>query len=270
MQQDQYPEIVVQLIISICIALLLIGFIVAFFQLYQKKKLVQEKEMENMKTAFEKELLQTRLEIQEEVLKNISMEIHDNIGQVMLLANVNASILQSMPMPVGAPELIIETKQLLGKAIDDISQLSRSLHSDRVTELGVFKAIKYELELLAQKGLYTITISDHLPEGEKPLPKESQLVLFRMYQEISKNIIKHSRANRIDLIIDKKNNGINLQISDNGIGFDPTKMEVTDSSLNGVGMRSLRSRISLVKGTFTINSVLQEGTTICIFIPVNL
>lgn len=265
---DQYPEIIIQFLASILIALLLIGFIVTIFLLYQKKKLVQEKEMGTLKTAFEKELLQTRLEIQEDVLKNISMEIHDNIGQIMLLANVNVSILQSLAMPPEAPALIKETKLLLSKAIEDISQLSRSLHSDRITEIGVFTAIKYELELLAEKGLYKITIEDTLSENEKFLPKETQLVLFRMFQEISKNIINHASASHINLLICKKDNGIEMQITDDGIGFDPGFVHNGGSLHNGVGMRSLRSRVSLIRGDISINSVLQEGTSIGIFIPV--
>jgi len=267
---DQHPEIIIQFLASIFIALLLTGFIIAIFQLYQKRKLVQEKEMETLKAAFEKELLQTRLEIQEDVLKNISMEIHDNIGQVMLLANVNTCILQSMPMPEGAPELIKDTKKLLSKAIEDISQLSRSLHSDRITEIGVFTAIKYELELLAQKGIYKVAIEDTLTDEEIALPKETQLVLFRMFQEISKNIIKHSKATQIGLVIRKKDNGIEMQIKDNGIGFDATGSQNIGSLKNGVGMRSLQSRISLIKGNIAVKSVLQEGTSISIFIPISI
>ncbi len=258
-------EILIQAVISIIIAVLFIGFIITILLLNKKRALLQKKELEAIKTAFEKDLIQTRLEIQEDVLRNISQEIHDNIGQVMLLANVNTTILQSMHMPTGAPELIKETKNLISKAIEDISQLSRSLHSDRITEIGVFTAIKYELNLLKEKGLYQVSFEDNSSLEEKLLPKETQLVIFRMYQEISKNIIKHARADSIHFSITDLDGGVELTIADNGIGFD-TKV---DNVFNGVGMRSLQSRIKLIRGSLSITSLLQKGTRIGIFIPIN-
>lgn len=264
---DQYPEIVIQALASIFIALLLVAFIVTIFLLYQKKKLVQEKAMEAMRTGFEKELLQTKLEIQEDVFKKISMEIHDNIGQTLLLANVNISIMQAMPLPSEAPELAKDTKQLLSKAIDDVSQLSRSLHSDRITELGAFNAIKTELYRLEQKGLFNIVIEDHLKEDTAPLSKETQLILFRMFQEILNNIIKHARAGQIIFRISETANGLEMSITDNGIGFEFTSSENKQSQYNGVGLRSLHSRVNLFKGKISIRSVLGEGTGITIFIP---
>jgi two-component system NarL family sensor kinase len=265
---QEYPEILVQAIASFFIALFLVGFIVTIFQLYQKRKLVQEKELQNLKSAFEKELLQTKLEIQEDVLKNISMEIHDNIGQIMLLTNVNMSILQTMPLPEGAPELIRETKVMLGKATEDISQLSRSLNSDRITELGVFAAISYELRLFSQKGLFSIEIINDQDLDGKTLPKETQLLVFRMFQEMCNNIIKHAKASRITASVTEKQGGIELRVADNGVGFDFAPAAGDQSSYNGVGLRSLQSRVNLFKGSITIDSILHEGTAITIFIPV--
>ncbi len=251
------------------IASILVIFIVMIFQLYQKKKRVQEIEVESLKTAFEKELIQTRLEIQEDVLKNISMEIHDNIGQVMLLANVNFSILQTMSLPAEAPQLIIETKKMLSKATEDLSQLSRSLHSDRITEMGVFAAIKYELRLFSQKKIFNIEISDNYENEGKWLPKETQLLVFRMFQEIINNIIKHAKAAKVVLSLEKDSSGIYLKISDNGVGFKMQPKENGKSDYNGVGLRSLQSRVTLFNGKIEFNSILNEGTTISIFIPTN-
>jgi len=239
------------------------------FQLYQKKKKVQEIEMEALKTAFDKELIQTRLEIQEDVLKNISMEIHDNIGQIMLLANVNFSILQTMDLPAAAPDLIIETKKLISKATEDLSQLSRSLHSDRITEIGVFAAIKYELRLFEQKKIFNTLIEDNYDHDGKSLPKDVQLLVFRMFQEICNNIIKHAKATKVCLSIEKSYAGIFLKISDNGIGFTLPSHEGSPSRSNGVGLRSLQSRVLLFNGKIEFDSILNQGTTISIFIPVN-
>ena len=246
---------------------MLVGFIIILFQLYKKKKLLQEREMQKLKADFEKELLQTQLEIQEEVLKNVSMEIHDNIGQIMLLANINLSILQTISMESGAPELIKDTKRMLSKASEDISQLSRSLHSERITDIGVFDSILIELNLLQQKGVFTIVIDDRLDDTGKNLPKETQLLVFRMFQEICNNIIKHAKATSITASMQKRENMIELKISDNGIGFEYSTTYDTPTGFNGVGLRSLQSRTKLFGGELLVVSELQKGTSISIFIP---
>jgi two-component system NarL family sensor kinase len=266
--QDQYPEILVLFIGSIFIALLLIAFIIFIVTLYNRKKLLQEKEMQNMKTAYEKEMLQTRLEIQETVLKNVAMEIHDNIGQIMLLANVNMTIVQSMPLPPEAPQLIKDTKAMLSQASQDISQLSKNLHTDRITDLGVFEAILYELSQMGKRGLFKIQLEDEYHANGKSLSKETQILVFRMFQEIFNNIIKHAKATLVKVVIRPGKDGIELEITDNGIGFPGSPTGGQESSHNGIGMRSLQSRADLFKGRLTIQSELQKGTTICIFIPV--
>lgn len=265
--QNEYPEILTQFIVSIIIGILVIGFILVLFQLFQKRKLIQEKEKQQMKTDFEKELLQTQLEIQEEVLKNVSMEIHDNIGQILLSAKVNLSILQKMKLPPEAPTLIIESKQMLNKASEDISQLSHSLNSDRISELGVFECIFREVILFQQKGLFDVSINDRIENSGKTLAKETQLLIFRMFQEIISNIIKHAGATKIEISLEYKDKFIQLTITDNGEGFENTINRGGDSTYNGIGLRSLQSRTKLFGGELFIDSTLQKGTSISIFIP---
>lgn len=263
--QDTNPEIITQYIISICVALLLLIFIISIILLYSRKKLLQEKQIAEIQAAFKNELLQTQLEIQEETLKNISMEIHDNIGQVMLLANINISILQTLPLPESAPPLIIETKKMLAKASEDISNLARSLHSDRITGIGVFSAIKTELTQLAEKKILTIHIEAREEESGRDLPSETQLLVFRMYQEIIKNCLKHAEASSVIFRLESNTTGTSCSIIDNGKGFKPALTGRQPSA--GVGLRSLQNRAAMFKGTITINSAPGKGTNVCIFIP---
>ncbi|SJZ88432.1 sensor histidine kinase [Sediminibacterium ginsengisoli] len=265
---NQYPEIYTQFLANIIIAISLIGFIITILLLYQKRKLLQEKEIQNLKSSFEKEMLRTQLEIQEDILKNISQEIHDNIGQIMLLANVNISLLQNMPMEAPAADLLKDTKDLVKKAIEDISQLSRGLHSERITEMGAFAAMQYELELFAQKKIFSITVENNLEYADAGiLSANTHLLLFRMFQEIMSNIIKHASAKNVELRIVKMDDGIHIEISDNGKGFNFDTENSHQPAFNGIGLRSLQSRASLFNGRVSIKSVLQIGTTISIFIP---
>ncbi len=266
--QHPYPEIFIQFIVSICVGIFLITFIILIVSQYNKKKKAQQREMAIVKAAFEKELLTTQLEIQEDLLKNISMEIHDNIGQELLLTSVNLSILQNLePVSQGAA-LITETKQIIGKIMEDISQLSRSMHSERITSLGVFRAIAHELNLLDRKKLFEVDIQ--IPEeiSGAELSRETQLLLFRMYQEIIKNIIKHAQASKVSTSLVHTEHQLIFTMKDNGIGFDTSLFDADQQqNSHGVGMRSLRTRVALFGGKIELTSHARQGTSICIFIP---
>jgi signal transduction histidine kinase len=88
-----------------------------------------------------------------------------------------------------------------------------------------------------------------------------------MYQEIIKNIIKHSSANIVEFILSKNDNNIVLAFTDNGVGFEYS--QITKQEIDGIGLRSLNTRAKYFNGSVDIKSVLQKGTTISIFIPVS-
>ncbi|MES2002884.1 MAG: ATP-binding protein [Bacteroidota bacterium] len=230
---------------------------------------MQIKAMEQMKMLFEKELVQTQLEIQEELLKDVAMEIHDNIGQVMMLSRINITILQSQSLPQGSADLVNETKLLLTKALDDITELSRNMHAERITEMGVLNAISQQLETLSQKGVFEVRIENQLSDVQIPLKKEVQLVIFRMFQEISKNIIKHAQATLVTFTVVEKTGGIELAFIDNGRGFDMTHPS-QDPSVGGIGMKSLHTRAGLIGARISVTSAIQKGTSITIFIPIEM
>jgi len=194
------------------------------------------------------------------------MEIHDNIGQVLLLANINVSLLETSRLTEEAPAIIKETTEMLNKAIEDVSHLSRGLYSERIIEIGVFNAIIYELELLSRKGIFKINIKNEYPEANAVLPNETQLIIFRIFQELMKNIIKHSQATRIDFVLTRVAAGIEIQLIDNGIGFEYA-IDDTKQPTHGIGLRSIEARIKFLKGKMFVNRNSPNGTKISIQIP---
>ncbi len=261
--QTQYPEVYTQLLANILIIGLLVGFIAFLTLLYQKRKIQQKKELELVKALAEKELLKTQLEIQEEIERNISMEMHDNVGQTLLLANVNMTIIQKQLLnQEDMMDLIKESKELIGKSIEDITTLSRSMNPDRIMKLGVFNAIASELENLKRKQLFNIHI--HFDgSNEQKIKPEIQMIIFRVYQEAIKNVIKYANATEINFETIKSENNIVVSIIDNGIGFDITKQQ----NLSGLGLISMQKRVATFGGNIEINTAIGKGTTVKMTIP---
>ncbi len=264
---DQFPEIYTQFLAITLIVGFLIGFVVLLTFSYQKRKMQQKKELELLKVTMENEILSTRMEIQETVQRDISMEIHDNVGQTLLLANVNLTILiNQIGQDASALQLIQESRELLQKSMEDLTYLSRSMNPDRIVEIGVFNAILYELENLARKNIVNSNLEiDESITLKMELKPEIQLLLFRIYQEAIKNMLKYSGASELYFKLISRDNGVEMSIKDNGKGFDQHEEGVK----HGIGFNNMKKRVAFFDGTLLIQSEPGMGTIVQVFIPAN-
>jgi signal transduction histidine kinase len=240
---------------TVVFALLVTAIIVFLFQI-QKKNQTYLYEKKLMKTQFQQALLQTQIEIQEQTLRTISQEIHDNVGQVLSLAKLNLNTIE--PVENNKAKLS-DTKNLISKAINDLRNLSRSLHGERIGDIGLQEAIENELKILQNTGQFETELN--ITGQAYAIDSQKEMVLFRIFQEASHNSVKHSNANRLTLTIDYKPGMFCLSIADNGRGFEANNLDVHQ---NGIGLKSMKNRTALIGGTFTINSSAEKGTNISI------
>jgi two-component system, NarL family, sensor kinase len=244
----------------------LVVFIILFIFLYQKRYYHYLQEKEQLKAQFSQESLQAQLEIQEQTFKNIAQEIHDNIGQGLTLAKLNLSTID-MSNPVVPQEKITNTKNLVSKAIQELRDLSKSMNTDNIMALGLYRAIENELELINKTGAYATQLT--LQDGVPRMDPKRELIIFRIVQESLNNIIKHARATRINVSITYTNKLILLTIADNGNGFDQEAISQTGSRVAGMGLRNMQSRSRLIHADFDIKSQMNEGTVIRLSVPLN-
>jgi len=261
----QNAEIYIIILVGIVLALFLVGFIVIIFFLAERKKQRQERELVQMKDQYDQELLRSQLEIQESTLKGIALELHDNIGQVLSVIK-----LWLAGLPVEKEHLAFEgiqsSREMLNKVIFDLSDLTKSLHTDRITEIGLTEAIRFDLDTLRKAGLIKIDFSvvgDQFHFGE-----QKAIFLFRMYQEMINNVLKHSKATQIKVSISHtEDHKFILKVQDNGIGFDPGKKKSQASSSSGLGLKSMTNRARLIGAEISVQSQPESGTIIIVELP---
>jgi signal transduction histidine kinase len=253
-------EVSIIYIASLFLILVAVG-IVTLVMVYRRRQVEYIHEQNRLKTAFEKELLEAQLEIQEQTMKHIAQEIHDNIGGTLTLAKLN---LNTIPRDQqgGATEKITNTKELVTKAIADLRTLSKTLHTEAVLSLGIVKAIEMELKMVDKAGAMDtlLTVS-----GEPiPIDQQKELILFRTTQEALNNAIKHSGATQIEVDLSYCPDTLQLTIADNGQGFDRTAIEQDPDK--GSGLRNMQNRTKLIGGNLSIDG--SKGTRIQITLPI--
>lgn len=257
-------DIVIVIIITLFI-LLIASFIVIFIFFYQKRHISYLREKQMLQNAFEQEILRSQLEIQEKTLKNISGEIHDNIGQVLSFVKLNLNTVNGQHPDV-VLEKVHDSKELVAKVIKDLRALSHCLDADQVKHVGLLRAIETEMGLLQKAGIGNTLQVEGQPYR---LDAQKELLLFRIVQEAMNNTIKHAKASAIRVCMHFDPLQLLIVVNDDGQGFDWPSWQQDRNHPGGLGIRNMQNRARLIGADFQINSSLQSGTTVSIKFSMN-
>jgi two-component system, NarL family, sensor kinase len=259
--QPTNNEITVFIIIATILILSLVIFMILILLLYQKKQLAFLKNVESLKLDHEKNLLKTRLEIQEHTFQNISREIHDNIGLSLTLAKLNLNVLDFEKIEK-SQELINSSVELISKSINDLSDISKSLNSDGIAQQGLLKALELEMDRIKKINKFRT----HFKVLGNPVFFDSQkeLVLYRIAQEALNNVIKHSSAQDIFMTVCFNSGSIRLSVKDNGKGFLYSNNQEAFQRERKAGLTNMQLRAALINGDMEVDTEIGKGTVISV------
>ncbi|WP_456378179.1 tetratricopeptide repeat-containing sensor histidine kinase [Lutibacter sp.] len=220
-----------------------IGLILIFIIIFSIRSYRFAKKKQLLEQQFARDLLQE----QEKERKRFSKELHDGVGQNLLLIKNSLTL---------NPD---KTPKLVDKTIEDIRSISRNLHPIQLEKFGLTKAIENIVEDL--NDLTTIFFSDEIENIDNFFPKEKEIYLYRIIQECFNNIMKHSGATAAKINIKKDENKVTITIQDNGSGFN---FEKNNEKQKSFGLKSLQERVAFLKGNISFDSEKNKGTTITI------
>ncbi len=261
MLQEQEPLLkqeILLIIYFIAILLFLVVFAIVFVIAFQRRK--NKLLMEHMETKqkFEKELTNSQLEIQEQTFKNIAWELHDNVGQLLSVVNIQLNMLLSST-PDEYHNQIKETKGVVSETVQEIRSLSKILNHDVVLKNGLVQSLKIELERFNR--LKYLEASFQIDGEVVPLKSENEILIFRILQEFLSNVMKHAKASKLVVNLDYKEEALIINAKDDGVGFDT--LQKTESS----GMQTMKGRAELLKADFSLTSKIGEGTNLYLKYP---
>ena len=220
-------------------------------------KALEDQLMEE-KLQRQKEISETVIRVQEKERTRIGHELHDNVNQI--LSTVKLFI--DMLTPAGQEEKEIKKKSLdyIVTAIDEIRKLSKELVEPQLNQNGLVASIDTLVEDIHLSTCIKIKFT-HNQENDLLSPGK-KVTLFRIIQEQLKNILKHSKANQVDINLQSTVSTTNLTIRDNGIGFDLRQTH------RGIGLSNIYERTRFYNGSVDIQTTLGKGCCLNISIPV--
>ncbi len=251
-------EEVLLIIYFVAIIFFLATFVVIFFIAFQRRKNKFLLERLEAQQKFQEELANSRLEIQEQTFKNIAWELHDNVGQLLSVANIQLNMLIDAP-DHEIREQILETKDVIVATVDEVRSLSKTLNTEVVLNNGLIRSVQEEL---ARFNRLNFLHADLLLEGEQAdIKNEDEIIIFRILQEFFSNVIKHAKANKLFVHLYYKPDALEIKAEDNGIGFD------IDKASNNSGLYNMRSRADLLGAEFQLASEVGKGTQLKLTYP---
>lgn len=264
---DKPTNIIIIIIVTGTIALLMMGLFGATFILFyhrRQREAIQEKRLiEN----FQRELLQSQLEIQNHTLQQISQDLHDNIGQLLTVVIMRMNVLEDELEQPDAKQAVEQTRALVKTVISDVRALSKTLDADTVQRFGLLPSLTLELERIQRIGPVQTQL---VMSGETySLSEQTEIVLLRMAQESINNSLKHAQPRNLIVSVAYYPDSFSLTIADDGWGFDVDEAMNRSLEQAGAGLNNLQRRCGLLGGTCTISSRIGGGSTIQIQLPRN-
>jgi signal transduction histidine kinase len=255
---DQYKQAIIG--VSLLLAFhsaLIVGLIVNL----RHRKLAEQALRQSQR---ELQILAGRLiSSQEEELKQLSREFHDDYAQRLAAVAIETGTLEIQAEKSDSPlqEKIGHVKQQLINLSDDIHALSRELHPAILKDLGLERALNALcLNFSDREGIEVNCHFQAVPDGIEP---ETPLCVYRVIQEGLRNIAKHARAHHVDVYLQVRGARLQATIEDDGVGFEPKCARHTP----GIGLASMRERVQFVSGEFSIESEPGHGTVIDLSVP---
>jgi signal transduction histidine kinase len=211
--------------------------------------------------AFSRQVLE-RLEDER---RRIAVNLHDSLGQMLLVIKNHALLaIQRPPDEEGLRQRLDEISGATSQAIEEVRQITHGLRPYQLDRLGLAQAIRASVNRASANG--SILFATRVEEIDGLFDKDGEIHVYRIVQEAVTNVVKHSAATEAAVVIKKRMTTVSLSIRDNGRGFDATKPFTHSHSL-GYGLNGIAERVRILDGTFTIDSRPGAGTSLSVEVP---
>ncbi len=224
----------------------LVVFVILISRAYLSRMINKEKKIGKLQVKHKEELLANSILSQEEERTRIAENLHDN-----LTSKLNIAKLQIHHM--NRDEETADLLQYIGECIQLSREIAHELKSPVLDKFGLLDALRDFVHPLNTSALEVYVNELHI--ARERMSEKTELHVFRIFQELVTNVIKHARASKLVVDIHHSNSWFGLRVQDDGRGYDTLKIQ------SGMGLSNIESRVALVKGSYRISSFPGRGTT---------
>lgn len=227
--------------------ILLVGFFLFFTRLYFLRLLREQEKVQATRVAYQQQLLEDSIKVQERERGRIAMDLHDN-----LIAKINIALISlHTEQPMEYTSTMLQESMVLAR------QISHNLSPPLLEDSSLHDLMEAFLHPLHQQLQVQFSYAKSSPQG---LDSSTKLQLFRIFQELVNNALKHAQATVLKVHLHFGSQWIGLWVQDNGKGFVVEKMQ------RGLGFKNIALRSDLLQGHFAVKSQPQQGSSFLVIV----
>jgi signal transduction histidine kinase len=200
------------------------------------------------------------VEAQELERARLARELHDETGQALTSILLGLKPLERTAESTEARAALESVRELVISTLQDVRRLAVELRPSALDDFGLVPAVERLAETFREQSGMRVDLESQLGEGR--LPSEAETTVYRVIQEALTNVIKHAGADRVSILLQRKNSSVIAIVEDDGSGFDPG-----DTRADALGLAGMRERLSLAGGRLQVESSPGSGTTVVAEVP---
>ena len=208
------------------------------------------------------------LKSQDDERRRIAQELHDDTGQCLTSLIAQLALIENTTLTPAVATRVARARRLAEHTHRELGRLSLGLHPSTLDQFGLEVAIERMCHDMAKTHGFEVDVSVRgLGGGDARLNPRSELSLYRIVQEALTNVAKHAEASLVSVVVVKTESIIRMVVEDDGRGFSHRAVSQISGS-DGLGLAGIRERSQVLNGWMTIESVVGQGTTVAVEIPV--
>lgn len=251
------------IVVSIAIMLLLAFSIVIFVVNYQRKVIRHQVEIKSINDQKQLELIQASIQGQEEERMRIATELHDDVGAT--LSSVRLFLHSSMQKDADE-SVILQSKQLLDQSIRSVRNISHKLQPAILNQLGLHASLESFASIINRSSTLSLTYRSLCPLPK--LSEATELSVYRMLQELTSNLIKHSGARSVDIESSVQHGFLQIIMSHDGQGLTNEMYQELIYKKGAIGLKNIVNRLKSINATIEFSSAEKGNFRICILTPI--
>jgi len=214
----------------------------------------------DLSERFSRDSVRRVVEAQELERARLARELHDETGQALTSILLGLKPLERTAESAEARTALESVRELVISTLQDVRRLAVELRPSALDDFGLVPAVERLTETFREQSGLRVDLETQL--GEERLPSEAETTVYRVIQEALTNVVKHSAAKRVSILLQRKNSAVVAVVEDDGAGFDPS-----DTRADALGLSGMRERVSLAGGRLQVESSPGAGTTVVAEVP---
>jgi len=244
-------------VFALVLGLILVAVSIRRVQRLEREAKARYEEVEEARRELQK-LSDRLVNAQEEERRNLSRELHDEIGQAMSAMLVELGRLEAAPDSETRGERLTSIRRMAEASVGMVRNMALLLRPSMLDDLGLVSALRWQArEVTRRSGLKVKMVADEIAED---LPDSHRTCIYRVVQEALNNCARHSQATQVRVVVHRDRDGLSVTVQDDGIGFEPSREK-------GMGLLGMEERVERLGGRFSIESKPGNGTVLWIHFP---